>query len=435
MTSHYNSPDAAQVIMTATLKGEQNLRVSVYVLNKRGEPLMPCSPRTARLLLKSGDAKVFQRTPFTIKLQRATGEALQKVNLGVDSGYLNIGLSATTDRRELFAADVNLRDDMVKLNSERRTYRRSRRHRKIWHREPRFLNRRKPSGWFAPSIQHKLDSHVKLIERVHAILPVSNVTIEVAAFDIQKIIDPAISGIGYQNGEQKGFWNVREYVLYRDGHRCTHCNGMSKDPILEVHHKESRQTGGDRPENLRTLCKTCHAKVTTGDIKLKNKASRGFKAETFMTMVCWKLIERLQTMKCMIGHTYGYLTKLGRKQLNMPKSHINDAFVISGGTIQERSADMFGMQQVRKCNRKLFKGDHSHIRNTAPRELFGYRRYDKVDFNGAAGFIFGRRSSGYFDIRSLDGTKIHASAKHTDLVLLERASSLLIVRRIARIAA
>lgn len=396
---------------------------------------MPCSPRTARLLLKSCKAKVFKRTPFTIQLTTATGETVQQVILGVDSGYVNVGLSAVTKKREVYSADVKLREDMVKLNSERRTYRRSRRNRKTWYRQPRFFNRKKPEGWLAPSMQHKLDSHIKLIDQVNTILPVANVTVEVAAFDIQKIKNPEISGTGYQNGDQKGFWNVREYVLYRDGHQCTHCKGKTKDPVLEVHHKESRQTGGDRPENLVTLCKTCHGKSTIGEIVLKSKPSNGFKAETFMSMVRWKLVDSLRNRGYNTEHTYGYLTKLGRKRLGLEKSHVNDAFVIADGSIQERSKDVFSMQQVRKCNRKLFKGERSHIKNTAPRALFGFRRYDKVRFNRIDGFIFGRRSTGYFDIRTLNGTKIHASAKYHDLMLLERASTLLIERRSARMAA
>ena len=50
------------------------------------------------------------------------------------------------------------------------------------------------------------------------------------------------------------FWNVREYVLFRDGHQCQCCKGKSKDPILNVHHIESRMTGGNAPNNLITLC-------------------------------------------------------------------------------------------------------------------------------------------------------------------------------------
>ena len=124
---------------------------------------MPTSPRKAKKLLKEGKAKVVKRTPFTIQLKYATGETKQEITLGVDSGYKNIGISAITGKKEVYSAEVKLRTDIIKLNSERKQYRGARRNRKTWYRAPRFLNRKKPEGWFAPSIQHKLDSHIKLM--------------------------------------------------------------------------------------------------------------------------------------------------------------------------------------------------------------------------------------------------------------------------------
>ena len=424
-----NSPNAA---LTARGHAGQNLRVSaVYVLNKRGKPLMPCSPRKARVLLKEDKAKVVKRTPFTIQLTMATGETKQPVILGVDSGYGEIGLSAVTDKKELYSAEVKLRKDIVKLNSERRSYRRARRHRKTWYRKPRFLNRKKPEGWLAPSIQHKLDSHIKLINKVKEILPISNIIIEVAAFDIQRIKNPSISGTGYQNGEKKGFWNVREYVLYRDNHMCQHCKGQNKDPVLEVHHIKSRQVDGNRPDNLISLCKTCHEKVSQGKLELNIKLSKGFKSETFMSTVRWKLVNRLREMGYAVSHNYGYITKQNRIALGLPKSHTNDAFIIAGGNGQKKTTVEYLIKQVRKCNRKLFKGDRSHIKNTAERFIYGFQRFDKVLWKGIECFIFGRRKTGYFDLRKLDGTKIHASAKAKELSLLERAKTLLIERKAA----
>jgi N6-L-threonylcarbamoyladenine synthase len=274
-----------------------------------------------------------------------------------------------------------------------------------------------------------LDSHIKLVERVKKILPVSKTIIEIAAFDIQKIKNPDISGIGYQNGVQKNFWNVREYVLYRDGHTCQNCNGKSKDKILEVHHIVSRQTSGDNPDNLITLCKICHDEVSLGKIKLKIKPSKQFKTETFMTMVRWRMVNELRSMGYPVTHTYGYITKSKRIELVLSKSHANDAFAIAGGNGQTRTSDLYFIKQVRKCNRKLFKGDRSHIKNTASREVFGFRRYDKVKWSDIECFIFGRRSTGYFDLRTLDGTKVHSSAKHNKLTLLEMAGTLLTERR------
>lgn len=419
-----NISDAA---LTATGHAGQDLRVpAVFVQNIRGQALMPTTPRTARVLLRYGKAKVIKRTPFTIRLCHTNGESKQEIMLGVDSGFCNVGISAVTKNKEVYSADVHLRNDIVKLNSERRQYRRARRHRKTRYRQPRFLNRKKPEGWLAPSIQHKLDSHLKIVRGVLQILPISAIVVEVAAFDIQKIRNPEISGELYQQGEQFGFCNVREYVLHRDGHTCQHCKGKNKDHVLEVHHIISRQTGGDRPDNLLTLCKTCHDGVSQGKIDLGVTEQRGFKAETFMSVVRWRLVNQLKELypRIQIQHTYGHFTKTKRVEFGLPKSHTNDAFVIAGGERQERSLVCHIQRQVRKCNRKLFRGDRSHIRNTAPREVFGFRLWDKVDFGGRTMFIKGRRVTGYFALSDIDG-KNAKETSYKKLSLIEARRNIL----------
>ena len=385
---------------------------------------MPCKPQRARRLLKEGKAKVIRLTPFTIQLTIATGEAVQPGIIGVDSGYNHMAISVITNNQEVLNIEVLLRKDMVNLNSERRQYRRGRRYRKTWYRQPRFSNRKKEKDWLAPSVQHKKDSHIKIIELVTKLVPINQIIIEVAAFDIQKIKNPDIQGKGYQKGSQLGFWNVREYVLRRDNHRCQQCKGKSKDKILQVHHIESRKTGGDCPDNLITLCSTCHNKIHNHNLQLQVKKSASFRAETFMSMVRWKIIRDLRELGYNIKHTYGYITKTNRIKLGLEKSHCNDAFIIAGGRKEKRSK-MFLIKQVRKQNRKLFKGIRSHIRNTAPRYVKDFKRFDKVKFNGEECFIFGRRSSGYFDLRKLDGQVIHRSAKVKKLKLIQSFNTLL----------
>ena len=63
--------------------------------------------------------------------------------------------------------------------------------------------------------------------------------------------------------------------------------------------------------------------------------------------------------------------------------------------------------------------------NQAPYTVKGFRLFDKVKYQGTECFIFGRRSSGYFDLRKLDGTKVHPSASYKKLELLEARSNYL----------
>jgi RRXRR protein len=166
----------------------------VYIRNCHGQPLMPCHPRKARLLLKAGKATVVKMVPFTLQLLYGSSGYKQEVSLGIDAGTRHIGVSATTEKVALFEAEVQPRTDIQALLATRSQFRRARRSRKTRYRKCRFRNRKKRSGWLAPSVQHKVEAHLKTIQLVHSILPVHHTTIEVAQFDIQKIRTPEIEG-------------------------------------------------------------------------------------------------------------------------------------------------------------------------------------------------------------------------------------------------
>ncbi|MBR5914562.1 MAG: RRXRR domain-containing protein [Selenomonadaceae bacterium] len=113
----------------------------VYVINRHVKSLMPCKPQKARRLLKSVQAKVIRREPFTIQFLYGASGYRQSVTLGVDAGAKHIGLSASTKKKELYASEVVLRTDITELISTRRELRSARRNRKTRYRKPRFLNR------------------------------------------------------------------------------------------------------------------------------------------------------------------------------------------------------------------------------------------------------------------------------------------------------
>lgn len=408
----------------------------VYVVNKNGQPLMPTENHAkVRILLKSGKAKVINRCPFTIQLTYESTNYTQKVTLGIDSGSKHIGISATTKDKVLFEADIELRNDIVNLISTRRELRRSRRNRKTRYRKPRFENRRRKDGWLAPSVQQKADSHLTIVAKVHKILPVSNIVVECASFDIQKIKNPSVGGTDYQQGEQLGFWNVREYVLFRDGHTCQCCKGKSKDKILNVHHIESRKTGGDAPNNLITLCETCHTGYHKGTVKLPGTIHRGmsFKDAAFMGIMRWALYEKLKTLYPNVTLTYGYITKNTRIKNSLPKEHYIDARCISGNPKAVGTGEVFYYKKIRCHNRQIhkntvLKGGYRK-RNQAPYEVKGFRLFDKVLWKGRECFVFGRRSTGRMDLRLLDGTHINASVGFKNLKLISMRSNYLVEQR------
>lgn len=408
----------------------------VYVLNNEGKPLMPCKEAKARKILKQNKAKIYKREPFTIQLLFECENQTQDIILGVDAGSKHIGLSATTEKKELYTADVELRNDIVDLLSTRRQNRRTRRNR-LRYREPRFHNRvhSKNKGWLAPSIEHKIQTHFKVVEDVHKILPITKIIVETASFDIQKIQNPDIHNEKYQHGEQLGFWNVREYVLFRDNHTCQCCKGKSKDKILNVHHIESRKIGGNSPDNLITLCETCHKGYHNGTVKLPKTIKRGvsFRDATFMGIMRWSFYDRLKEIYPNVFMTYGYITKNTRIKHNLPKEHYVDARCISGNPNAEPLSYYYYQKKVRCHNRQIhkaniLKGGKKKL-NQASYIVKGFRLYDKVEYDGQVGFIFGRRSSGYFDIRKLNGEMIHRSASWKKLKLLEPRKSLLTERR------
>ena len=182
---------------------------------------------------------MYDRDTFTIQLLYETTEYTQEVTVGIDAGYQTVGFTASTVIEELISGELKLLTGMSERLKERAMYRNNRRSRTRY-RPPRFNNRKRAKGWLAPSIQHKLDSHIRLVDILTSILPVTEISIikKVANFDIQAIKNPSISGIGYQQGSQAGFWNLREYILHRDDHKCqnTNCKNRAKEKILQIHH-------------------------------------------------------------------------------------------------------------------------------------------------------------------------------------------------------
>jgi len=319
----------------------------VFVLNKRGQPLMPTTPRKARILLKTGKAIVTKRIPFTIKLLYSGGETKQNINLGIDSGYQNIGFSVITEKKELVSGTVLLDNKMSSRISDKAMYRLLKR-RKLWYRKPRFNNRFKPDGWLPPSIERRYQAHSNLIKLLQSILPITKIIIEVGKFDIQKLDNPDINGTDYQQGDMYGYRNRIAFLLARESGVCQYCGKKYKqgDP-WRLHHIFGKEK--DRPQDWALLHEFCHKKLHKNheEDKLRKKKSKSYKDSTFMNIIRKRFQEDLS---CAI--TYGNITFQDRLDLGLEKSHVNDAFVIAKGSNQIRCKE-YQLKQTRRHNRKL----------------------------------------------------------------------------------
>ncbi|WP_439644401.1 RNA-guided endonuclease IscB [Agrilactobacillus composti] len=307
------------------------------------------SSQKCRKLLQAGRAKVIKKEPFTIQLLFSSTGYKQHVSIGVDSGQHHIGLAVTSQDKVLFS----LRQDVKKLLDTRRSYRRGRRNRNTRYRSPCFLNRTKPSGWLPPSIASKIHHNINWIQRIQAVMPKAELHIEVGKFDMAKMKQPDITGLGYQQGDKYGYETTKQYVLDRDNYTCQICHGKTKDPELKIHHIIYRSNGGtNQVSNLLTVCATCHTQANHQPggklyalLAKKFQSYRSLKGATFMNILRRRLFKAFPEAK----FQYGAQTTLDRAKLDLPKAHYNDAVTISGiQKIAQRPTAVVMFHQFRK---------------------------------------------------------------------------------------
>lgn len=374
----------------------------VFVKNMRGKPLMPCSQRKARLLLKEGKAKIIGYKPFTIQLLQSTGETVQEVRLGVDTGAKHIGIAATSSNKVLTKGEIELRDGIHEGMVSRSILRKSRRNRKTRYRKARFLNRKRKDGWLPPTVQSKLNATFLWIDRFSELLPNPILYIEVGKFDIQKMINPDISNKEYQNGQCAGYYDVRYFVFARDNYTCQVCKKRNK--ILNTHHIVYKTEGGtDRADNLITVCTDCHTSENHkfGGIlynwMIKQKKVKQYKEATFMNIVRKRTFSKYPDAII----TYGSETSSYRKELGLDKTHYNDAIAISKiENIKENPNEYFYIKQFRKKKRSLHesiptRGRKKEKNTSAKRNVknvpykLGWYMNDMIKFRNSIGWIYG----------------------------------------------
>ena len=473
----------------------------VHVLSKSGQPLMPMHPANARKLLRDEKAQVAKTKTgvFTIQLNYESLTYTQPITVGIDTGSKSVPIAAEGNGKIYYAKEKLLRTDVKKRLSDRRQQRRTRRHRKTRYRKPRFLNRTKtkcsrcgvnnvPCLWtlkkreegqtkkwvkgrrkslcrpckghkgehkqptvLAPSIKNRAESILNDVERLRKTLPISKVVVETASFDTQKMADPKIKGVEYQQGTLAGY-ELKEYLLIVNKHTCAYCG--KKDVPLEREHILPKAKGGsDRIDNATVACVSCNAEkgARTLDqweeslpeadarrekiqrVRKNANVKKEFQYSALTQSYKNYLMKSLREQFPVIEETYGYMTKFYRIRRKLDKTQINDAMVIASEGEPFQLPDRFLIEKQIKKRHPYHSISDRHgykiVKYKRDPEKYGFRLWDRVSFNHkefgeVVAYISALKKDGYFEMRDIEGGKIKGkrpTCSHKKLKLIEPA--------------
>lgn len=343
--------------------------MTIFVIAEDGTKLMPTSNiKKVRKLLRTGRAVICKHKPLTIKLTYNTTKYTQPIEFKEDAGYQNIGVSACSAKHEYISETRVLLKDEVERHNDCRKYRRARRNR-LRYRKPRFDNRRatKQLGWLAPSINNKMNQHLRVLDIYYSVMPITSVIIEVAQFDTQVLKAaqdgaPLPSGTDYQHGERYGYDTLREAVFARDNYKCICCgkSAIVDGAILRMHHlgywKKDRT---NRLSNLATVCIKCHTSKNhqpSGKLYGLGPITKTLKSAAFMNSVKYQIVDNIKKnyLNLPVSVTFGSITKRTRNDKNIIKTHANDAYCM-GEYHSKHRAHSVTYQKRRRNNRVLEK--------------------------------------------------------------------------------
>lgn len=427
----------------------------VLVLDKRKNPLMPCSEKRARLLLEKGRAVVTRVHPFTIRLKDRVGGDLQPMRLKIDPGYQTTGLALVREDPEkpaaqsvCWLAELTHRSESIrKAMRTRKAHRRSRRRRHSRYRQERFSNRGRSKGWLPPSLEHRVATTQSWITRIQKRAPLVGLTIEFPWFDMSRM-----AGQPYREGPlyQK---ELRPLLLERWGHRCSYCGATGR---LEVEHLvSSSRLGTNRLSNLVVACRPCNEEkgalgleaffrgspglherarrhgvdLVARLIKIQSQIEAGLRGASGINSTRWALFQSMRSASLPVEVSHGFVTHRSRKRLGIPKSHALDAACT--GSVESLSGWRIPCMAIQSTGRGSYARTrldrHGFPRLIFPRKktVQGFQTGDLVKAaipkGQHAGTHFGRvsvRSTGYFALHTARG-KI--TSKHSFCALVQRA--------------
>jgi 5-methylcytosine-specific restriction endonuclease McrA len=190
------------------------------------------------------------------------------------------------------------------------------------------------------------------VKRLQKVTPFKQISLELTKFDTQKMQNPEISGMEYQQGTLQGY-EVREYLLEKYNRQCAYCE--TANVPLEIEHVLPRSKGGsNRVGNLVIACRTCNEEknnllldewkeqlskkkdkrspvIMENIEKVKEQIKTPLKETAYMNATRWKLYQMLKDTLLEVEIGTGALTKMNRIHHDLPKTHYYDALCTGYG--------------------------------------------------------------------------------------------------------
>ena len=360
-----------------------------YVIDSNNQPLSPTKYNKGWFLVRKGRATLVSRLPFIIKLNKEIITDDNWCICGIDSGAKHTGFAVVeqcqTKNKILFKGTLEHPQDVKKKMELRRGYRRYRRSHKRY-RKARFNNRTssKRKGRLPNSIKCNKDEILRTINKLSKFLRISEVIIEDVKIDIRRLTDGKLYKWQYQKSNRLDE-NLRIATLMRDNYTCKMCG--AKNTKLEAHHiKPRKHSGSDSINNLITLCTTCHLNVTGKEIKYAdelytkiNGKDVNFK-DAQRVMQGKKYLQNEILKKYPLYLTYGSDTANKRIDWNIPKTHSNDACVVTNLKISEKDCNV--KDWVMKPIRNKKKNKAESLNGFKHRDIIQYTKKNGEKYIG-----------------------------------------------------
>ncbi|WP_424098546.1 RNA-guided endonuclease IscB [Moorena producens] len=405
----------------------------VFVIDTNKQALNPISPKKARRLLDKGKAAVFRMYPFTIILKTGINDpTISPCQIKIDPGSKFTGFALVQNNQVIWGMELEHRGGLIKKKLEARSaVRRGRRNRNTRYRKPRFLNRKRPEGWLSPSLEHRVLTIETWVKRLIKFCPVSEIWVERVKFDTQKMQNPEISGIEYQQGELAGY-EVREYLLEKWGRECAYC-GQQNIPLQIEHIHPKSKSGSDRVSNLCLACEKCNQRKGNRPIeeflkkkpsllqKIKNKALSPLRDAAAVNTTRNKVVKVLKKILPVVTGT-GAMTKYNRTRLGLSKKHWVDAACVGNiETLVVRTSQPLlvvckgqGGRQKAALNKYGYPTRHNPLKPIKGWATGDIAKHQKIGIGKVT-----PRSKGSFGFTPL-GTKGYKSCKPQDISVIHR---------------